>query len=183
METNEFTRLVHEQGGRIFNTVYSMLGNRADAEDVVQDVFLRAYQSRGGFRGAASATTWLYRIAMNAVSDHMRRNGRAARLCNTLTAADLELLGAAMKTTETPESIYCRKELGETIRKALGALPPKLRMVFVLKEMDGYTYREIGRMLGISIGTVESRLFRAREMLRRDIITTTGRPGDDDDGL
>jgi RNA polymerase sigma-70 factor, ECF subfamily len=176
LENIDFPKIVHEQNARIFNTVYSILGDEADAEDVVQEVFLRAYQSLRGFRGNADISTWLYRIAMNAVSDHMRKNGRNARMCGPLNAGEQETLERALRDGDNPENLYCKKELGETVQKALAGLPAKMRMVLVLKEFNGYSYKEISKILGISIGTVESRLYRAREMLRNDIMKISGKP-------
>jgi RNA polymerase sigma-70 factor, ECF subfamily len=168
----DFARLVREQGGRIYNTVYCILGNETDAEDVAQEVFMRAYQHLAGFKGNSDISTWLYRIAMNVVSDQIRKNKRNSNLREAFSREELEESGHAGRGNGNPETTYLEKELSEAVQGALLRLPLKFRTVVVLKEIEGYSYKEIGNILGISIGTVESRLFRARGMLRENLMNT-----------
>ncbi|MFA6450642.1 MAG: sigma-70 family RNA polymerase sigma factor [bacterium] len=180
---NDFAKIVREHSSRVYNAIYCVLGNGADAEDVAQEVFLKAYKALPGFKADSNISTWLYRIAMNAASDHIRKNGRNARLREPLYAADLELLGHASGAYENPESFYFKKELSETIQKELSKLPAKYRKVIVLKEIEGYSYKDIGKILGVSIGTVESRLYRAREMLRNGMLNISGKLSVEDEAV
>lgn len=173
----DFAEVVREHGQRIFNAVYCVVGNKADAEDVTQEVFLKAYQALGKFKGESKLSTWLYRIAMNAACDHFRRSGNTAPLKETFGAATQEEDIYSNRTCPGPESQYLKKETSETLRVAMMKLPLKYRTVLVLKEIEDRQYKEIAMILGISIGTVESRLFRAREILRKVMIKTAGQPG------
>jgi RNA polymerase sigma-70 factor (ECF subfamily) len=174
----DYAKIVHEHSSRIYNAVYCVLGNGADAEDVTQEVFLKAFKALPGFKGESNISTWLYRIAMNAASDHIRKNGGKAKLREPLDENGRRMPEQVSAAHESPENSYFKKELRETIRKALLKLPLNYRMVLVLKDIEEYSYKDIGKILGISIGTVESRLFRAREILRKEIIHTSGKPGE-----
>jgi RNA polymerase sigma-70 factor, ECF subfamily len=174
----DFAKVVREQSNRVYNTVYCLLGNETDAEDVAQEVFLRAYQAIDGFKGKSNISTWLYRITVNVVYDHIKKNNRNEQLREPLDIEELETIGNALRAHENPEASFFKKELNETIQKALSGIPYNFRTVFVLKEIEGYSYRDIGKILGLSIGTVESRLFRAREMLRRNLANLTEKTGD-----
>jgi len=166
---SDYASIVREHGAKIYNAVYCVLGNATDAEDVTQEAFLKAFRALQGFKGEASVATWLYRIAMNAANDHLRKNKRYARMREPLEGVELKLADQSDGPFENPESAFFKKERTETIKKALAKLPAKFRPVIVLKDIEGLSYKEIGSILGISIGTVESRLFRAREMLRKEL--------------
>jgi len=180
---HDYAELLHEHSARIYNIIYCMVGDEADAEDVTQEVFLKAFRSLAGFKGESNISTWLYRIAVNASSDFLRRHGRETRLTEPLDAIENRIAGNSQGIFGNPEKQYLKKELNAAIQKALKKLPVKYRTVLALKEIEECSYKQIGDILGISIGTVESRLFRAREMLKKEIITNTLKPGDNDEEM
>lgn len=122
-------------------------------------------------------TTWLYRIAMNVAGNHIKKNKRRMRMSADLSFDEMELLGKISKERESVEKEFDRTEVNRVIQKVLVSLPLHYRSVFVLKEIGGYSYKEISNILEISIGTVESRLFRAREALRNELSTVLQRNG------
>jgi RNA polymerase sigma-70 factor, ECF subfamily len=177
LKSLDFAKIVLEHGNRVYNVVYCILGNTADAEDVSQEVFLRAFQALSEFEEKSAVSTWLHRIAVNAASDHIRKNKRSAFACCPLVEEQLEQLGRALDADDNPAARYEQKELNAAIQNALLRLPLKMRTVFVLKEIEGYSYKDIGEIADVPIKTVESRLFRARKMLRRELSSRAGKTG------
>ncbi len=164
-----FGTLVERYQDSLFNGIYRMVGSHEDAADIAQDVFLKAYRAIEGFRGNASFYTWLYRIAVNTCIS--RRRSLAARKAHLHVP-----LGAAGEddadrdppaTGPQPMQVVQDREERERIEGALGNLPEDYRIVVVLKDIEGYTYAEMAAMLDCSNGTVKSRLYRAREILRK----------------
>jgi len=164
---------------KLFNAVFCMLGNHQDAEDVIQDVYLKAHTGLDEFRGDAALSTWLYTIAMNAARAHLRKKSRGLRVVTGLSEQELELLARADDETGPVERRFEDQELGRALRKALMNLPAEFREVFVLRQFEDKSYRDIARILGISMGTVESRMYRAREKLRKDLWPHMQRSGSD----
>lgn len=150
-----FEALYTSHGARMKSLALNMLGNVADAEDAVQEAFLRAYRSRDSFRQGATLWTWVCRILINTCYDVGRR--RAARR----DEGDLD--GAAAIEPRSPEGDH---PLRLTLERALAQLAPIYREVFLLCEVEGYTHREVGAMLDIPEGTSKARLFEARRQLR-----------------
>ena len=145
---------------RVFGVALRMLGNRAEAEDIAQETFLRAHRALGEFRGEARLGTWLYAIAsrlcLNRLASAPRRLERSddtALLRLPATGADA---GAALE----------RRELGAALQQAIAALPEERRIVVVLRDLEGLAYEEIAEALGIELGTVRSRLHRGRLELK-----------------
>ncbi len=157
-----FRILVERYQERIRNLIYSILNRDDVVDDLAQEIFIRLYQALPKFRFESSFYTWLYRIAVNKVRDEMRRKKvkRFFSLQKLMDDADAEL---ASKMTVAPVD-YSTAEL---ISKALNHLPEKFRLPVVLKDVDGLSYEEIAEILECEIGTVKSRLSRARAMLRR----------------
>ena len=155
-----FRRVVDIHGPRLYLLAMSMLGNCEDAQDVVQETFVGAFRGLRGFQGRSTVKTWLTRILMNNVADLRRRR----HLRKTLPFDEAaEQLGAspARRVTETG-----RADMRMDIAAVVGRLPEEHRTVIVLREMQGMTYEEIAAALGVPRGTVESRLFRARQKLK-----------------
>lgn len=160
VNTDELRELYDRFAGRIYTLAHYTLGSRSAAEDAVQTVFLRASQNLGTFRGEAAVGTWLWRIALNHVSDELRRRKRVEEV--PLDA----ILGWADEGA-SPEARRGVKEIDEIVARALLELPPKFRTVVVLRYIDEMPYDQIGEVLGCSIGTVSSRLARALAMLEK----------------
>ncbi len=166
-----FGILVDEYKGKIYNYVSRMLHDPTEAEDVAQEVFIRAYENLMGFRGAASFQTWLYRIASNLAIDAARARNRrdvGAFSLDRPVATDDGQLERELPTGERgPDGQVESTELQEIVAEALTELSPKLRMVISLFDIEGLSYREIADVLGCPVGTVKSRLFNARNQLRQ----------------
>jgi len=159
-----FEALVRKYQDRIYNLCRYMLQNPEDAQDAAQDaaqdVFLKAYRALKDFRPESSFYTWLYRIALNTCLDYRRKSRREA-LRNEPLPEDLP------SDEPFPEQLYESEEISESVQLALQKLPEKLRAAIVLREIEALSYEEIAEVLYISMGTVKSRISRAREQLRR----------------
>ncbi|MTW11172.1 sigma-70 family RNA polymerase sigma factor [Pseudoduganella eburnea] len=162
-ERAAFDLLVARYQRRLLRLVLRLLRDQAEAEDVVQETFLRAYRALPRFRGDAAFYTWLYRIALNgARSTILRRRQRAAP--HGLVPSQLP---APVPEIGTPESMLLSKQVMQTIDAALEALPLELRTVIALREIEGLSYEEIAQIMECPLGTVRSRIFRAREAIAR----------------
>lgn len=157
-----FQMLVKKYQNTAINIAYSLVNNRQDAEDIAQESFIKVYRSIDSFKAEAQFSSWLYRIIVNTAYDFLRRKKHIP-----VSSSDIEYMSAVdPKGTEDP----CIKEL---IRDALIEIPFEYRSALVLREIEGLSYEEIARALKISIGTVESRIFRGRTMLK-DILIKKG---------
>ena len=157
-----FNHLVLKYRSRVMGIAARMLGDRAEAEDLAQDVFVKAYQALNGFHGAALFSTWLYRITANSCLNHRKRRHREA-------GRGLDPEPQAPDGTANPQSLLERKELKLLLEQAIQALPQDQRMVLVCRDIEGLSYEEIADSLGLELGTVRSRLHRARLALRAAI--------------
>jgi RNA polymerase sigma-70 factor (ECF subfamily) len=155
-----FKRIVEEYQDRIFNLCVFMLHSKEDAQEAAQDAFIKAYRSFEKFTPQASLYTWLYRISINTCIDYTRKY--RARFIN-----DEDAIAEIASPEPSPEKVSQSREVTAVIRKALESLTPDFRAIIVLKEMEGLSYEEISEVLQISIGTVKSRISRARDELRQ----------------
>jgi RNA polymerase sigma-70 factor (ECF subfamily) len=164
-DTSAFGEIVLKYQDKIYNLCRHMLGNAHDAEDTAQDVFLKAYQALPKFQPEASLYTWLYRIATNTCIDYKKKpifeslfgdSGEGERLIHD-RASD----------APSPEKLYQSKQIDNALQESLGKLSPKLRAIIILKEIEELSYEEISDTLKISMGTVKSRIARAREELQK----------------
>jgi len=155
-----FGRLVLRYQDRIYNLCRYMLRDAEEAQDAAQDVFFKAYGSLKDYNPESSFYTWLYRIAVNTCLDY----GKKSRPKPFEDECAIDSLACGQPS---PERLYQSKETGRLIEAALQKLPKKLRAAIVLKEIEGFSYEEIAGVLGTSVGTVKSRISRAREELRR----------------
>jgi RNA polymerase sigma-70 factor (ECF subfamily) len=166
--TTAFGELVRRYQDRLYNTVYRLVDHTEDAQDVVQEAFLSAYQSLGSFKGESQFFTWLYRIAVNTALS-MKKKQRVA-LAKTGAASAGEAIDAS--DFSRPEHSMEKAEQERRIQNALNQLSPEHRAVLILKDIEGQKYDMMAQMLHVPIGTVRSRLHRARmelrELLRRE---------------
>lgn len=167
-----FDELVKRYQSRMFQLVRILTSGDAEAEDLVQDTFVRAYRAVGRFRGDSTFRTWLHRIAVNVVRTHAaRQNSRAGRRPIGHARGepfdrdrnDDEAVIGQLPADEDLENAVVQRRM---IDQALARLPPELRLLITLRDIQGLEYREIARVTGLPIGTVESRIFRGRRRLR-----------------
>lgn len=160
-ETELFEILVRRHEKAIFNVVYRMLGDYDDAAETAQEVFLSAYRAIGQFRGDANFSTWLYRIALNHAST--RRKSTNSRQRRLVPIDDTELVDdVELGPAETLE----KKEIRQRVQRALNELQPEDAMVILLRDLQDIAYEDVARVLNIPVGTVKSRLHRARQALK-----------------
>lgn len=165
-DTRAFEELVVLYQHKVYTLCYHLAGNHADAEDLAQDVFIRAYGALGSFRNEADFGTWLHRITVNVWLNARRRQPQVVSLDNPVQTEDGELPRVVATDDPAPEQTLELLELRVRVRRALEELSPEHRAVLILREMHGYSYEEISRILACNVGTVRSRLSRARQALR-----------------
>lgn len=165
-----FEGLVQQHKNRIYSYICRLTNDSPDAEDITQEVFIRAYQSMHAFRHDAAVDTWLYRIATNLVIDRFRREKRAPQWVPVESDSDEAVRDLPSTSREgDPLASVELTELQRQVQKAIQSLPAKLRAVVVLHDMEGLSYEEVAETLGCPVGTVKSRLFNARVLLKRKL--------------
>ncbi len=162
-----FGCLVERYQDRVFNMLVRLLGNRDDARDLVQDAFVQAFVKLDSFRGDAKFYTWLYRIAMNLALSHRRRRRPTESLDASKENVGEEPM--AQQPTAAQDMIEC--ERAEQLQQALLNLNEMSRQILVLRELECYSYEAISEILELPVGTVRSRLFRARMQLKEQLQT------------
>jgi RNA polymerase sigma-70 factor (ECF subfamily) len=165
--TAAFGELVQRYQDRLYHTVYRLVDNAEDARDVVQDAFLHAYQSLDGFKGDAQFFTWLYRIAVNAAISQKRKQRPVLSLDRGRNEEDTQAEPLDASEFSRPGRALEQAEQDRRIQDALNRLSPEHRTVLILKDMDDQKYETIAEILRVPIGTVRSRLHRARMELRQ----------------
>ncbi len=168
-ERGAYDLLVLKYQHKVVKLVMRYLRNPADAEDVAQEAFVKAYRALPQFRGDSAFYTWLYRIAINTA-----KNALAARERNPVSyeldlqhGDDSSDMVGRLKDPETPEGLALTEEIRETVNHAIEELPEDLRTAIVLRELEGMSYEEIAASMDCPVGTVRSRIFRAREAIDR----------------
>ena len=164
-----FEAIVRKYQNRVLNIVFSMIGKDRESEDIVQESFLKVYRSLKGFRRRCSFSTWLYRIVMNTAYDFLRKRKDIV--------TEEEALGQGADASGGHADVLCvllMKEKEALIQKALARVPLAYRSAVVLKDIEGLSYAEISKVLGCRIGTVESRIYRARQLLRKELMRLGG---------
>lgn len=166
---NAYGELIQEHEGRVYGIVCQYVRDEEEARDLTREVFYKAYRSLSKFRGNSRFSSWICRIAINRSIDHLRRrrNVRMESLDAPITTdGGGEVERELPDSSPSPEDLLTRDELATKIREAVEQLSPKLRTVTMLREYEGLSIEEIADVLGVSFGTVKSRIFRARERLR-----------------
>ncbi len=176
-DADAFGELVTRYKDRIYNVAYRFLGNHEDAQDVAQEVFVRAYHGIQGFKGRAKVYTWLYSIAGNLARNRLRDGGRKGRDRGvSLEALESAAPGVAQRATSggaTPEEVARGRELDAALQECLRELPEHYRMTFVLRTFEELSYDEIADAMGCPKGTVKSRLNQARSILHERLEART----------
>lgn len=170
-ELDAFRELVEGSRLNVYRLAYDLTGNRHDAEDLAQEVFLKAYRSLANFRGDAKWSTWLYRIAVNTCLDQRRK--KSEQMMQYRDMADLEEVegrGDGAHPDPPPDRMAEAGIIRKRIEAALGSLTPRERAVFVLRHYHDLPLKEIAGSLGVSEGSVKSFLFRAIQRLRKELI-------------
>lgn len=163
-----FDLLVIKYQHRILALVGRFIPDFAEAQDVTQEAFIKAYRALPGFRGDSQFYTWMYRIAVNTAKNYLVSRGRKTPT-RDIDLDDAEFFSDEknLKDIETPDRLLQRDQLQKVVFDAIDALPEELRMAVTLRELDGLSYEEIAEVMDCPIGTVRSRIFRAREAIER----------------
>ena len=162
-----FAELVERHYDFIFRTACKWCGKVSDAEDVAQEAFIKAYRALPSFRGESAFYTWLYRIGINTAKNYLVAMGRRAPTTTEFDSEDAENFedGEYLRDVNTPENELMSKQIAKTVNDTMEQLPEELRTAIVLREIDGLSYEEIATVMDCPIGTVRSRIFRARETI------------------
>ena len=162
-----FALLVGKYQRKLGRLLARMIRDQAEVEDVVQESFIKAYRALPNFRGDSAFYTWLYRIGINTAKNHLVSMGRRPSVSTDIEVEDAENFedGDELRTMETPETELLTKELAQTVKSAIEALPEELKTAISLRELEGLSYEEIAELMQCPIGTVRSRIFRARESI------------------
>lgn len=170
-----FAYLLRVYQNPVYNLILHIVENTADAADVLQDVFLKVFRGIGDFHGDSSLKTWIYRIAVHEASNH-RRSWVRRRLREPMSMDESPVPTFTRSGGNTPYQDLELSERQNLVQRALASLAQPYRTVVILREIEGFSYDEIGRVLGIAEGTVKSRLLRGRELLRRKLLSELSRP-------
>jgi RNA polymerase sigma-70 factor (ECF subfamily) len=170
-----FDLLVLKYQNRIIQLINRYIRDHSEAQDVAQETFIKAYRAIGSFRGDSAFYTWIYRIAINTAKNHLAARSRRPTDDEIEVEVAEQFEGeSSLRDQETPEGILLSEELGQTIQLALEELPVELRTAITLREMDGLSYDEIAEVMECPVGTVRSRIFRAREAIDKKIRSLNG---------
>lgn len=170
-----FRELVERYQQRVYNLAFRMTNNHDDAQDLSQESFVRAYRALKSFKGDSSFSTWLHRITNNVVLDELRKRRRQPVVAMSTDASitteeGMYTVEFSAPECDTPEEQMLRSEKKREIETALNELSPEHRLALVLRDIQGYSYEEIARQLDVNIGTVKSRINRARLALRERLM-------------
>ena len=175
-----FGMLVEKYQRRLNRLLSRMVRDQSEIEDIVQDSFIKAYRAINNFRGDSAFHTSLYRIGFNTAKNHLVKLGKRPKAMNEVDIEEIENFEDApdLRNHETPESTMMSSEIVASVNQTIAALPNELREAISLREMDGLSYEEISDLMNCPIGTVRSRIFRAREVIAeklKPLIETTNK--------
>ncbi|NQW35169.1 MAG: RNA polymerase sigma factor RpoE [Methylophilales bacterium] len=162
-----FGILVEKYHKKLFRLLSRMVRDQSEIEDIVQDSFIKAYRAINNFRGDSAFYTWLYRIGINTAKNHLVSLGKRPKAMDEVEIEDIENFegGYEMRNLDTPESLLMNQEIVAAVSETIDTLPEELKEAISLREMDGLSYEEIAEIMQCPIGTVRSRIFRAREAI------------------
>ena len=162
-----FELLVEKYQRKLARLLSRLIRDPGEVEDVAQEAFIKAYRALPSFRGDSAFYTWLYRIGINTAKNYLAASGRRAPTTTEVDAEDAEgyAEGELLRDINTPESLLLSKEIAGTVNAAIESLPEELRSAIQLRELEGMSYEEIAKLMDCPIGTVRSRIFRAREAI------------------
>jgi RNA polymerase sigma-70 factor (ECF subfamily) len=166
-----FELLVAKYQRKIFRLLSRLIRDAAEIEDVAQEAFIKAYRALPNFRGESAFYTWLYRIAINTAKNYLVAQGRRAPTTTETEIDEAENFdeGDQLRDVNTPDSMLLSKQVGEAVNRAIEKLPEDLRTAIILRELEGLSYEEIAETMNCPIGTVRSRIFRAREAIAEEL--------------
>ena len=162
-----FDKLVQKYQRKLSRLLSRFIRDHAEVEDVAQEAFIKAYRALPSFRGESAFYTWLYRIGINTAKNYLVSQGRRAPTSTSFDSEEAETFedGDQLRDINTPERLLMTRQIGETVEDAMAALPEELRTAIMLRELEGLSYEEIAGIMECPIGTVRSRIFRAREAI------------------
>ena len=166
-----FNLLVEKYQRKLARLLSRFIRDPAEVEDVTQEAFIKAYRALPAFRGDSAFYTWLYRIGINTAKNYLMAMGRRAPTSTEVEAEDAEGFeeGEQLRDINTPESALLTSEIAETVNKTIEQLPEELRTAIQMREIEGMSYEDIAKAMDCPIGTVRSRIFRAREAIAEQL--------------
>jgi RNA polymerase sigma-70 factor (ECF subfamily) len=166
-----FELLVEKYQRKLARLLSRFIRDPAEVEDVTQEAFIKAYRALPAFRGDSAFYTWLYRIGINTAKNYLMAMGRRAPTSTEVEAEEAEGFeeGEQLRDINTPESLLLSNEIAETVNSTIEALPEELRTAIQLREIEGMSYEDIAQVMNCPIGTVRSRIFRAREAIAEQL--------------
>lgn len=170
-EKRAFELLVAKYQRKIFRLLSRLIRDPAEIEDVAQEAFIKAYRALPNFRGESAFYTWLYRIAINTAKNYLVAQGRRAPTTTETEFDEAETFeeGEQLRDVATPDAVLLSKQVAAAVNRAIERLPEDLRTAIVLRELEGLSYEEIAESMNCPIGTVRSRIFRAREAIANEL--------------
>jgi len=175
-----FGMLVEKYQRKLGRLLSRLVRDPAEVEDVVQESFIKAYRALPNFRGDSAFYTWLYRIGINTAKNYLVAMGRRPQVTTDIEIEDAENFedGNELRTVDTPETELMTKEIAKTVNETVAFLPEELRTAITLREIEGLSYEEIATLMNCPIGTVRSRIFRARETIAEKLRPLLDTPRD-----
>jgi RNA polymerase sigma-70 factor (ECF subfamily) len=166
-----FSLLVEKYQRKLGRLLSRLIRDPAEVEDVTQEAFIKAYRALPAFRGDSAFYTWLYRIGINTAKNYLMAMGRRAPTSTEVEAKEAEGFeeGEQLRDINTPESLLLSNEIAQTVNSTIEKLPEELRTAIQLREIEGMSYEDIARVMDCPIGTVRSRIFRAREAIAEQL--------------
>ncbi|WP_434952678.1 RNA polymerase sigma factor RpoE [Shewanella sp. HL-SH4] len=169
-DKNAFNLLVMKYQNKVMSLIGRYVRNQADVQDVTQEAFIKAYRALANFRGDSAFYTWLYRIAVNTAKNHLTSQGRKAPGSDVdIEEAEYYEGSDALKEFASPERLLMKDQMSKVIFDTLDTLPEELKMAISLRELDGMSYEDIANIMDCPVGTVRSRIFRAREAIDKQL--------------